>query len=222
MSTSLGRVEAAQVIVAEVRRLDALGLLPATSGNLSVRTADDLVVVTPSGVPYDRVSEGDLAVLDLDGTQVDGPLAPSTEVPMHLGVYRRRPEVRGIVHTHAPFSTALACLHREIPPIHYLLTTICPDGVVRLAPYALYGTDELADNAAAALGADGGACLLANHGMLAVAGDLATASIRTITVEQMASIYHRACQIGDPVRLDPEQVRDVAAKIVDYGRAGGR
>jgi L-fuculose-phosphate aldolase len=209
--------QASEQILAAIRELSALGLLPTTSGNLSVRTAADRVVVTPSGVMYTRMSADDLAIVSLDGTRLAGRYRPSSETPMHLGVYRRRDDVGAVVHTHSRYATALACLHQDIPPIHYMLTTICSDGRVPVAPYALYGTELLAERASSTLGRDRGACLLANHGVLTVAAKLATATDHAVTVEEVAAIYHHARALAEPVLLDDAQVNEVADKIADYG-----
>ena len=205
-------------VVESIRLLDRLGFVPARSGNLSVRTREGRVIVTPSGLDYADMDADDLCLVDLDGHQLAGRLAASTELPMHLGVYRAREDVRCIVHTHARFSTVLACLGQAIPPIHYMLATISPDAIIPLAPYATYGTEELASGVAGALGADRGGCLLANHGMLAVGADTVQAVDRTIVLEEVAAVYYHAVVAGTPNVLGAEQVAEVATKITSYGQ----
>jgi L-fuculose-phosphate aldolase len=214
----MGAKDLRDAVIDSVRELDKIGYLPGSSGNVSVRTDDDTVLVTPSGMPYADVEADDLIRIDLDGNQLEGKLKPSTETPMHTGVYRARPDVRAIVHTHSRFCTVLACLGMEIPPMHYMLATINADGTVPLAPYATYGTEELALGAAGALGEAGGGCLLANHGMLAVGSDPAKAVDHTIVMEEVAAAYYHALAVRPPNTLTPDQIAEVAAKISGYGQ----
>jgi L-fuculose-phosphate aldolase len=214
----MGAKDLRDAVIDSVRELDRQGYLPGSSGNVSARTDDDTVLVTPSGLTYAEVEAGDLILVDMDGNQLEGKLKPSTETPMHTGVYRARPDVRCIVHTHSRFCTVLACLGMEIPPMHYMLATINADGTIPLAPYATYGTEELAQGAADALGEAGGGCLLANHGMLAVGTDPAKAVDHTVVMEEVAAAYYHALTIRPPNILNPEQVAEVAAKISGYGQ----
>ena len=202
-----------------VRRMADSGLVVGTAGNVSVRTQYDTVLVTPSGLEYSEMGPEDMALVDLDGTYIDGPFAPSTETPMHTGIYRARPRVGGIVHTHARFATTLACLHLEIPPLHYMLVSLSDEGRVPLAAYATYGTEELARNAAGALGEAHHACLLQNHGTITVGDTVDEAYSRTEVLEEMAELYYRARLAGEPAILDPGQLAEVAARISDYGQS---
>jgi L-fuculose-phosphate aldolase len=206
--------------VAEVaRRLDDLGYVPAASGNVSARTPDGAVLVTPRGLDLAAVYPADLALVDPDdGRVLAGALAPSSETRMHLGVYAARPDVGGIVHTHARFATVLACLGWDLPPVHYTLATLTPDAHVPLVPYATYGTAELAANAAAALAGGRDACLLANHGTLTLGPTPAAALTRTITLEEVAAVYYHARLAGAPVLLTPTQIAEVAAKLATHGQ----
>ena len=195
------------------------GLVTGTSGNVSAKTPDGDVLVTPSGIDYSKMEPEDVVLVDLGGTVIEGSLQPSTETPMHTGIYRARPEVGGVVHTHSYFCTTLACLGWEIPPVHYMLTTLSQDGRIPLAPYALYGTEELAQNASEALGESGKACLLRNHGTITVSESPSKAFSATRVLEDMAEIYYRARLAGEPVLLSPEQVAEVAEKIKGYGQS---
>lgn len=201
------------------RRMISSGLVKGTSGNVSARTPEGDVLVTPSGLDYAELGPEDVVLVDLDGNLLDGDWKPSTETPMHTGIYRARSGVGGIVHTHSRYSTTLACLGWEIPPVHYMLTTLSDDGRVPLAPYALYGTGELARHAVEALGERNSACLLQNHGTITVGESPAQAYARAEVLEEMAEIYYRVRVAGDPVLLTPEEVREVAAKISGYGKA---
>ncbi|MGX1269148.1 L-fuculose-phosphate aldolase [Streptomyces phaeoluteigriseus] len=161
-------------LVATARRTVADRLVVGTSGNVSVRVGD-LVLVTPSGVPYDRLTPDDVTGVDLDGRQVLGTLTPTSELPMHLAVHRTT-DARAVGHTHAVHATAVSTLMSELPPVHYMTGAL--GGPVRVAPYATYGTEELARNMLEAL-TGRTACLLQNHGTLAHAATLDEAYDRT-------------------------------------------
>lgn len=194
-------------------------LVTGTEGNVSARTPEDSVLITPSGLDYAEMEPQDVVLLDLDGSMLGGDFEPSTETPMHTGIYRSRPEVRGIVHTHARYSTTLACLDWEIPPVHYMLANLSEEGRVPVARYATYGTEDLAHNVSDALGSAHRACLLRNHGTIAVGATVSEAYSLTELLEQMAELYYRARTVGEPVILTAEQMAEVAAKIHDYGQS---
>ena len=209
------REEVARVAKALIRT----GLVTGTSGNVSARTPEGNVLVTPSGVDYEVLGPEDVVLVDLDTNVLEGTLVPSTETPMHTGIYKARQDVDAVVHTHSRFATTLACLGWEIPPVHYMLTTLGPDGRIPLAPYTLYGTEELADHAANALGGSHYACLLRTHGTIAVGESAEKAFSRTVVLEEMAEVYYRARLAGEPILLTPEEVDEVAAKITTgYGQ----
>ncbi len=201
------------------RRMSDSGLVMGTEGNVSVRTPDGNALITPSGLDYGSMEPGDVVLVDLEGRVLEGSFEPSTETPMHTGIYRARPEAGGIVHTHARYSTTLACLNWEIPPVHYMLALLSDEGRVPVARYATYGTEELARNASEALGDSHRACLLRNHGTIAVGASSSEAYSRTEVLEEMAELYYRAKLAGEPVLLTPEQMAAVAAKIHDYGQS---
>jgi L-fuculose-phosphate aldolase len=206
-------------IVQTCRRMRASGLVAGTEGNVSARTPDGNVLITPSGLDYAVTEPEDIVVVSLDGETLDGTFKPSVETPMHTGIYRSRPETLGIVHTHARFSTTLACLNWEIPAVHYMLAVLSDEGRVPVARYATFGTEELARSAAQALGRARRACLLRNHGTIAVGATVSEAYSRTELLEQMAEIYYRARTAGEPVVLTAEEMAEVAAKIHDYGQS---
>ena len=200
------------------KQLIESGLVTGTSGNVSARTPEGDVLMTPSGIDYEELEPGDVVLVDANGEILEGSLGPSTETPMHTGIYRVRPEVGAVVHTHSVFATTLACLGWTLPPVHYTLTTLSEDGRIPIAPYATYGTEELANNAAEALGEGHNACLLQNHGTITVGDSPQKAFSRTVVLEEMAEIYYRTRVVGEPVLLTPEQVEEVAAKISGYGQ----
>ena len=195
------------------------GLVTGTSGNVSARTPEGDVLVTPSGIDYEVLKPEGVVLVDVEGMVLEGSLEPSSETPMHTGVYRARAKVGAVVHTHSIYATTLACLGWPIPPVHYMLTTLSEDGQVPLAPYTTYGTEELAGYASDALGESRNACLLQNHGTITVGESPEEAFARTVVLEEMAEIYYRTRSAGKPILLSPGQIEEVAAKISGYGQA---
>src|SRR5918998_2610941 len=204
--TNLDHLDLREEMVEVSRRMSVSGLVVGTSGNVSARTPDGNVLMTPSGLDNELMEPEDVVLVDLDGKVLEGSFEPSVETPMHTGIYRSRPETRGIVHTHARYSITLACLNWEITPIHYMLAVLSEEGRVPLARYATYGTEELARNAANALGSSHNACLLSNHGSITVGKTVGEAYNHTELLEELAEIYYRAGAAGEPVVLTPEQM----------------
>jgi L-fuculose-phosphate aldolase len=200
---------AREAIMTTCLELSRAGLVVGTAGNVSVREGD-LVAVTPSGVRYAGLRADLVGVHRLDGTPVEAPLAPTSELPLHLAVYAARPEVRAIVHTHSPAATALSTLVDEVPAVHYYTELF--GGPVRVAPYATYGTEELARNVVQAL-RDRTACLMGNHGAVNVGPDLAAAHEKSGYLEWLCDVYLRAAAAGTPRLLSPAQLAAVAAKF---------
>jgi L-fuculose-phosphate aldolase len=200
-------------VAAAARRLAALGLVVGTSGNLSLR-ADDLVAVTPTGAALERLTKDDVAVVDLEGDHVEGPLAATSELALHLGVYHRY-HAGAVVHTHSPLATALACvIEHEVPVVHYHMLAL--GGSIRVAPYATFGTPELAEATLEALH-DRTAALMANHGAIVHAGDLDTAVEHAQLVEWACGVYWHAAAIGRPRALDEDQQAAVVEAVVSRG-----
>jgi len=190
------------------------GLTPGRTGNLSVRRGD-YVAITPSGVPYDRIDAADVPVAGPDG-QVHGDRAPSSELPLHRACYEAF-DAGAVVHAHAPWATTLAVLREPLPPVHYMLAQA--GGAVPVAEYATYGTEELGAAAVAAMtDADATACLLANHGLVAVGEDVDDALETAVTVESVAQVYCQARAIGTPEPLPEAELDRVARKLADYGQ----
>ncbi|WP_328870427.1 class II aldolase/adducin family protein [Streptomyces sp. NBC_00287] len=204
-------------LVATARRTVSDGLVVGTSGNVSVRVGDT-VLVTPSGVPYDRLTPGDVTGVDLSGRQVLGSLRPTSELPMHLAVYGAT-DARAIVHTHAVHATAVSTLVQEVPAVHYITADL--GGPARVAPYATYGTEELAENMLRAL-TDRTACLLQNHGTMAYGKTLPQAYDRTAQLEWMCRVWLTASSVPglSPSLLSGEQLTEVGEKLRGYGQPG--
>ena len=205
---------AREAIVAACQELSRAGLVVGTAGNVSVREGD-LVAVTPSGVRYAALTPELVGVHRLDGAAVEAALAASSELPLHLAIYAARPEAGAVVHTHSPAATALSALADEVPAVHYYAAMF--GGPVLVAPYARYGTDELARNAVRAL-RDRTGCLLGNHGAVTVGPDLATAHDKSVYLEWLCDVYLRASSAGTPRLLPPAEIAAVAAKLTGYGQ----
>jgi L-fuculose-phosphate aldolase len=195
------------------RKLCELGLNRGTSGNASVRDGAGFLV-TPTGMTVEEMTPHDMVWMSFDG-KVQGERQPSSEWRFHRDILQARPETGAVVHTHAMFATTLACLHREIPPFHYMIAVAGGD-TIRCASYALFGSQALSDAALAAL-QDRRACLLANHGMLATGRDLDQALALTVEVETLCEQYWRALQAGEPHLLTAAQMAEVMEQFKDYG-----
>ena len=190
------------------------GLIVGTAGNVSIRV-DDKIAISPSGVPYETMTAEDVVVFSMDGERVDGILEPSSELPLHLSVYRET-AAKAITHNHAPASTALGLVVDEIPPSHYYSAML--GGIIRVAPYAEFGTDELARNVTDALKGRSGA-LMKNHGAITIGPTVKKAAGLLPILEYVCEIHLRAMATGAPIALlSPEQMADAKAAIADYGK----
>lgn len=214
--------QAREDLVAAARQLDDSGLNHNSSGNLGVRVGQ-AVLVTPTGIPAAALTPGDGVLLDLDGHPIDGDRLPTSEWQLHVEILRRRPDVGAIVHTHSPEATAAAVLRRPVPAVHYVaarFATVAADTPAGLpcAPYATYGTAELAAGVADTLGPHGLACLMANHGAVVLADDLAKGVALARDLEWLCGVHRRASQLGDPVALADAEITRVAEKFAAYGQ----
>ena len=210
-----GRPDLRAAIVAASRSLDAAGMMPNKSGNLSCRT-DAGFLVTPSGVPYAELSPQQVVAVATDGTAEPGAPRPSSEWRMHAAIYAARPDAVAIVHTHSPKATALACAGLGLPAFHYMIALA--GGDVRCVPYATFGTAELAEHALEGL-AGRRAVLLANHGVVAIGPTLDAARAVAFEVENMAGQYLALRAAGlEPRVLPPDELERVMRKFSDYGR----
>ena len=196
------------------KRLDELGLNRGTSGNLSARFGEGMLI-TPSGMGAEGLTEDDIVFVLMDGT-ARGRWQPSSEWLFHRDIYAQRTDAGAVVHTHSVAATALACLRKDIPPFHYMIALMGGDSI-RCAKYATFGTQELSNNALAAL-KDRKACLLANHGMIAAGKDLAEAFKITVEVETLSEMYLRALQVSEPVLLSAQEFQDAQLRFGSYGK----
>jgi len=199
--------------------MNALGVNRGTTGNVSARIPGGFLV-TPTGMPYEALAPGDIVAVADDGRVAEGDRLPSSEWRLHRDVFASRPEAGAVVHTHAVCATALACLGRDIPSFHYMVAVAGGDSI-RCAPYATFGTQALSDRALEAL--DGRrACLLANHGMVAIGETLEAALALAVNVETLAEQYWRALAIGEPKLLSRAEMGRVGERFRSYGRQPDR
>jgi len=201
-----------RAVVAAARAMNALGINQGSSGNVSVRAGRGFLI-TPTALPYERTTPGDIVPVALDGTAT-GRLRPSSEWRFHRDIYAARPDAGAVVHSHAVHATALACLRRGIPRFHYMVAMAGGDDI-RCAPYATYGSQELSDHALSALQGRK-ACLLANHGMIAIGADLDAAMALAVEVETLARQYLAALAAGEPKLLTRKQMAEVIVKFAGY------
>lgn len=206
--------DAKQQVVDACHRLAAEGLLIGTAGNVSIRQGDR-VAVTATGAVLGELTPDQVVEVDLAGNLVGGDLQPTSEVYLHLSVYEKY-DVGAVVHTHAPVSTAASISLGEIPVVHYQQLLL--GGVVRVAPYATFGTPELAARVVAAL-ENRAAALMANHGAVAIGATLAKAVDNALLLEWLCGVYRDALAMGRPATLSRKQQEDVVAAAIarNYG-----
>jgi len=206
-----------QAIIDACRRMNALGINQGTSGNISVRHEDGLLI-TPTSVPYDAMTVEQIVFMTMDGAFAEGQ-KPSSEWRFHLDIMRHRGDINAVVHAHPTYATILAIMGLEIPAVHYMIAAAGGD-TIRCAPYATFGTAELSAHAVKAL--DGRmACLLDHHGMIAIGVSLARALWLAVEVETLARQYHGCLQIGKPPVLPSDEIERVRRKMAGYGHADG-
>ena len=204
-------------LLATTRRLCELGLNQGTSGNVSMRDADGLLI-TPSGMDVEEMTPHDMVWMDFDGepaNKKNGERQPSSEWRFHRDILQARPEVGAVIHAHSMFATTLACLRKDIPPFHYMIA-VAGGNSIRCAPYALFGSQALSDMALQALQGRK-ACLLANHGMIVVGSDLENALALAAEVETLCEQYWRALQVGEPYLLTGQEMAEVMEQFKGYG-----
>ncbi len=203
-------------IISKSLGMNASGLNQGTSGNISARFEDHMLI-TPSSIPYESLKPESIAAMPIDGEYGtwEGPLKPSSEWRFHLDIMQARPEVNAVVHTHSVYATTLAMARREVPAAHYMVAIFGGDNV-RCSEYATYGTKELSAYALQALEGRN-ACLLANHGMLVTGPSLEKAMWLAQELETLCRQYYQALLIGGPVILSDENIADTMKSISSYG-----
>ena len=212
--------EQREQVAAASRRLAAEGLVPGTAGNVSARH-EDRVAISPTGAVLAELEAGDVSVVDLNGNRVGGSLEPTSELDLHLGVYRRY-DAGAVVHTHAPMATAISCvLQKELPCVHYQMLLL--GGAVRIAPYRTFGTEALAESVLEAL-EEHTAALMSNHGAISYGGDIGGAVENMLLLEWACGVYWHAAALGKPRVLGQEQLDAVVEQVVSrrYGQTKER
>ena len=194
------------------RRMVERGLNRGTAGNASVRSGKH-ILITPSALPVAAMDERDMVLLEMDGAVLKGG-KPSSEWRFHCDILRARPEIGAVLHMHSTYATTLACLRRDIPAVHYHVAFAGGDSI-RCTPYSVFGEQELSGHALEAL-RDRKACLLGNHGMIALGKDLEDALAVALEVEFLCEIYWRALSAGEPQILTPQQMHEVRQKFTEY------
>ncbi len=206
-----------ELLVEHGRKMVEHGLTRGSGGNLSIFLRDEnLMLITPSGGDYHKVTSSDMVLMDLNGNVVSGDRKPSSEYSMHAILYRRRSDINAVVHCHSIYSATLATLGWEIPAAYYLIGVGGGENV-RVANYATYGTEELAENALEAM-ENRLAVLLANHGLLTGARSLASAFDKAEEIELCAEIYYRAKAVGEPKIIGTEEVNRMLDRFKSYGQ----
>ncbi len=210
-----------QQLLEITQKLSTIGLNRGTSGNVSVRydlDGEHGFLITPSGIAAEHMTPDDMVWMDFAGDikcVLKSNLKPSSEWRFHHDILKMQPEVNAVIHTHSMFATTLSTLRRDIPAFHYMIALAGGDSI-RCAPYALFGSQALSDNAILAL-ENRNACLLANHGMVAVGATLQKALAISIEVETLCEQYLRALQAGDPFLLSKQEMAEVIEQFKDYG-----
>ena len=205
-----------EIIVAYGKRMLSAGLTRGTGGNLSIYDRNlELMAITPSGIPYEEIEAEDILIMKLDGTIVEGNKTPSSEHTMHEIVYRTREDVGAMLHVHSTFAVTLACLNEDLPAVDYMVA-YSRGRSVKCAPYASFGTTDLAVNALKTMG-NQNAVLLANHGMNVVGPDLPKAFAIAEQLEFCAELYVRARTIGKPVILPDDEMDQMVKRFIQAG-----
>ncbi|NLN15681.1 MAG: L-fuculose-phosphate aldolase [Tissierellia bacterium] len=200
-----------KLIVEYGKKLITNGLTRGSGGNISIYDRElGLIAITPSGQDYFKTKPEDIVILDLEGNVVEGKLKPSSELDMHLILYKNREDANAIVHTHSRYATAISCMGWNLEPVHYLIGLAGYD--VKCAKYATYGSKELARNALEAIG-DRNAVLLANHGLIALGSDLERAFSTAEHIEFVSEIYYLTKSLGQPNLLTKSQLDEVMKKF---------
>ncbi len=199
-------------IVFEIKRMQEMGLVINTSGNISIKK-DDLIAISPSGVSYNNLKSKDIVVLDKNKKIVEGQLLPSSETNLHVSIYDKYNEVSAIVHTHSLYATSVSTLLQELPAIHYQIADL--GGPIKVAPYETFGTEALAIAVAKNLKGRK-AVLMKNHGAVTVGGDINKSASRAILLEWLCSLYLLSKNSGNPTIIDDNEIKNVMHQMSKF------
>lgn len=209
-----------ELVVEYGRKLLSAGLTTGTGGNLSVFNRETgLMAISASGLNYLDATPEDVVLMDLEGNTVDSARKPSSEHGFHSILYKNRRDVNAVVHTHSVYATTVACMNMELPAVHYLVGFA--GRKVPLAPYATFGSPELAANVAETI-ENYNAVLLANHGLITVGKAIGNAFDAAEELELVARIYIQALSAGKPVIVPDHEMEKVIDKFSTYGQAGNK
>jgi L-fuculose-phosphate aldolase len=198
------------------RKLIFSQLTTGSGGNLSIiNRKENLIAIKPTGVDYLLMKPEDVVVVSPDGEVVDGDLLPSSEIRFHLALMKHRPDINAVIHTHQVYATTIACMGWELPAVHYLIGY--SGNKVPLAPYATFGTQELSENIVKSIG-NYNACLMANHGIVAVGVDISSAFATVEELELVCRLYYQTKCMGNPVILSDDEMRIIGERFKTYGQ----
>jgi len=204
-----------QNLLEAARQMNELGLNQGSAGNVSVRLADNGYLITPTGMLYEDCTPGDMVIMSGSG-EPDGYRKPSSEWRFHQDLYAQRSDAGAIVHVHSTFATTLACLGKDVPPFHYMIAVV-GGKTIRCTPYYTFGTQVLSDAIQVAM-QDRRACLLGNHGLIAVGADLKSALAMAVEVEKLCEIYWRVLQAGGGPLIEDTEMDHILEKFKSYGQ----
>ena len=199
-------------IVFEIKRMQEMGLVINTSGNISIKK-DDLIAISPSGVSYDNLKSKDIVVLDKNKKIVEGQLLPSSETNLHVSIYDKYNEVSAIVHTHSLYATSVSTLLQELPAIHYQIADL--GGPIKVAPYETFGTEALAIAVEKNLKGRK-AVIMKNHGAVTVGSDINKSASRAILLEWLCSLYLLSKNSGNPTIIDDNEIKNVMHQMSKF------
>lgn len=201
-------------IVCYGKRMIDRNLTTGSGGNISIYNREqNLIAISPSGLDYYDTKPEDIVIVDLDKNTIEGNLRPSSELDMHIALYKNRDDINAIVHTHSKFATAISCMGWELPAVHYLIGVA--GAKIGCADYALYGSKELAENTLKAVG-ENNAALLGNHGLIALGDNVESAFSTAEHLEFVSEIYYLTKSLGEPNILTNEDMADVMKKFGTY------
>ncbi len=203
-----------QKLIKACTKISKLGLIKGSSGNLSLRIDEEKYLLTASGCSLDCLQEQDIVTMSIDGEVISGK-KPSSEWMIHSDLYKDRSDISSIVHTHSKYVCVLACLHKELPPFHYMVAVAGGENI-RCCPYALFGTKKLSNNVIKAM-KNRNACLMANHGLVVGSTSLSNSVYIAEEVESLCEQYVNALAIGEVKLLSQKQMKDVLEKFKNYG-----
>lgn len=204
-------------VVFYLKKMSREGLTSGTSGNMSVLLREaGYILISPSGMAYESLEASDIVVMDAKGRVVEGRRTPSSEMELHMALYRAKEEAAAVVHTHSKYCTVFACLNMPIRALHYVLADTGATEIP-VAPYRLYGSKDLANEAVRTMGSSG-ACLLANHGFVSCSATLKAAYDAARSAEWVAELYWKCLCISKPNILSDDEMNEVMKKFASYGQ----